>query len=67
MKLLVSCGSWFLTYNDGREANGVECCEMSDKYVTHLRQCFEEDYGEPVEVIYIDETHEINEFEIIRN
>ena len=67
MRLLVSCDSWSLTYNNGRGANGGEYTEMSDKYVEHLKACFEEDYNEKVEVVYIDEEEETNEFAILRN
>ena len=66
MRLLVSCESWSLTYNNGREANGGEHTEMSDKYVEHLKACFEEDYNEKVEIVYIDEEDETNELTIIR-
>ena len=66
MRLLVSCESWSLTYNNGRVANGGEHTEMSDKYVEHLKACFEEDYNEKVEIVYIDEEDETNEFTIIR-
>ena len=67
MRLLVSCESWSLTYNNGREANGGEYTEMSDKYVEHLKAFFEGFYGEKVEIVYIDEEEETNEFTIIRN
>lgn len=66
MRLLVSCESWSLTYNNGREANGGEYTEMRDKYVEHLKACFEKDYNEKVEIVYVDEEDETNEFEIIR-
>ena len=66
MRLLVSCESWALTYNNGRGANGGEHTEMSDKYVEHLKACFEEFYGEKVEIVYIDEEEKTNEFEIIQ-
>ena len=67
MILLVSCESWSLTYNNGRRANGGEYSEMSDEYVEHLKTFFEELYGEKVEIVYIDEEEETNEFAIIRN
>lgn len=67
MRLLVSCESWSLTYNNGRRANGGEYSEMSDEYVEHLKTFFEEFYGEKVEIVYIDEEEETNEFAIIRN
>ena len=67
MKLLVSCESWSLTYNNGRGANGGEYSDMSDEYVEHLKAFFEEFYGEKVEVVYVDEEEEANEFAIIRN
>ena len=67
MILLVSCESWSLTYNNGRRANGGEYSEMSDEYVEHLKTFFEEFYGEKVEIVYIDEEEETNEFAIIRN
>ena len=67
MRLLVSCESWSLTYNNWRGANGGEHTEMSDKYVEHLKTFFEKFYGEKVEIVYIDEEEETNEFAIIRN
>ena len=67
MRLLVSCESWSLTYNDRREANGGEYTEMSDKYVEHLKACFGKHYNQKVEVVYVDEEKETNEFAIIRN
>ena len=67
MRLLVSCESWSLTYNNGRRANGGEYSEMSDEYLEHLKTFFEEFYGEKVEIVYIDEEKETNEFAIIRN
>lgn len=67
MRLLVSCESWSLTYNNGRRANGGEYSEMSDEYEEHLKTFFEEFYGEKVEIVYIDEEEETNEFAIIRN
>ena len=39
-------------------------CEMSDE---HLKTFFEEFYGENVEIAYVDEEEETNEFAIIRN
>ena len=67
MRLLVSCESWSLTYNNGRGANGGEYTEMSDDYVELLKASFEKDYNEEVVVVYIDEEEETNEFAIIRN
>ena len=67
MRLLVSCESWSLTYNNGRRANGGEYSEMSDEYEEHLKTFFEEFYGEKVGIVYIDEEEETNEFAIIRN
>ena len=67
MRLLVSCESWSLTYNNVRIANGGEYSEMSDEYVEHLEIFFEEFYGEKVGIVYIDEEEETNEFAIIRN
>lgn len=67
MRLLVSCESWSLTYSNGRRVDGGEYTEMSDKYVEHLKDCFEVVYNEKVEVVYVDEEEETNEFAIIRN
>ena len=67
MRLLVSCESWSLTYNNGRRANGGEYCEMSDDYVELLKASFEKDYNEEVVVVYVDEPTEYSEFTIIRN
>jgi hypothetical protein len=50
-----------------RIANGGEYSEMSDEYVEHLEIFFEEFYGEKVEIVYIDEEEETNEFATIRN
>ena len=67
MRLLVSCESWSLTYNNECRANGGEYSEMSDEYEEHLKTFFEEFYGEKVGIVYIDEEEETNEFAIIRN
>ena len=67
MKLLVKYEEWELIDDNGKLAHSGKGVEMSDEYVEHLKACFEEDYNEKVEIVYVDEEKKLNEFAIIRN